>query len=225
MFDLGPTPLDVRLIAFGIPIRVHPSFWLMPIFVFWHPNRADRYDILFIAVICTFFSVLIHELGHAITAELFGWPSQILLYFMGGVATSERIYQQSIWKNIAVSIMGPGAGFLFYGVVLLIKHILKENRILLNEYAAYTFLFLEFMNLWWGVLNLLPVLPLDGGHICGSVCQLLRIRDPIRTTYKISAVTAGIVSYYGFVTIHEQFLGVLMLMLCLQCVAVLTARR
>lgn len=219
MFDIGPTPLDVRLVAFGIPIRVHPSFWLLPILFYWRPERMD---LVFIFVLCAFFSVLVHELGHALTSEMFGWPSQIFMYFGGGLAVSERQYNPSLWKNILVSLMGPGAGFLLYGMVELAAFLLEDR---VNAYVLYVFYFLKFMNLWWGLLNLLPVLPLDGGQISAAVFQLLRVRDPVSVTYTLSAVTAGVVAYYGFVVAKEQFLGVMMLMFCFQSVAVLSSRR
>lgn len=222
MFDIGPTPLDVRLVAFGIPIRVHPSFWLMPILFFWHP---DRLDLVFIFVVCAFFSVLVHELGHAITSEYFGWRSHIFMYFGGGLAVSDRMHDPGPGKNIIVSFMGPCAGFIFYGLVVLIQYILRENRISVHDYLLYTFVFLKMMNFWWGVLNLLPVVPLDGGNICGAVCQMLRLHDPIKVTYTISAVVAGATAYYGFVIADAQFLGVMMLLFCFQSVAVLTSRR
>ena len=222
MFEIGPTQFDVRLVAFRIPIRVHWSFWLGTILFGWDLERGD---LIFLWVVCAFFSILIHELGHALTAESFGWPSHIVMYFGGGLAISDRYRNNSLWRNIAVSFMGPCAGFLLYGLLVVFEFVLNTNRMWVNEYRFYVFAFLKFMNLWWGLLNLLPVLPLDGGNICSSVCQVLRLRDAAGATFKVGAVVAGAAAYYFLAVSHQQFVGIMMLMLCLQNVGALQARR
>ena len=221
MFEINPTPFDVRLVAFRIPIRVHWSFWLGMIFFGWN---LKRYDLIFLWVVCGFFSILIHELGHALTAESFGWTSHIIMYFGGGLAISDRYGKNIVWRNIIVSMMGPGAGFLFYFVVLAIEFALDLNRIFLNEHWYFVIEVLKFMNLWWGLLNLLPILPLDGGNICSSVCQLARFRDPAKIAFATGAVVAGAAAYYFFVVTEQQFIGMFMLMLCLQNVGALQSR-
>ena len=66
MLGLDPTPFDVRLVAFRIPIRVHPSFWVVSVLLSWNP---DHLDLVFLWMICLFVSILVHELGHALVAE------------------------------------------------------------------------------------------------------------------------------------------------------------
>jgi stage IV sporulation protein FB len=222
MFDIGPSQFDVRLVAFRIPIRVHWSFWLVSILLGWNPERAD---LVFIWVVCSFFAILVHELGHALTAEWFGWPSQIVLYFGGGLAMSDRHRNYSHWRSIAVSAMGPGAGFLFLAVVVGIHIAINLNHIRVHEYVAYTIRYLEIMNLFYGLFNLLPVLPLDGGQICSSLCQQLRLRDPAGVTMKIGIVASGGAAYLFFAVLNQQFAGMMMLMLCLQNVGMLQSRR
>ncbi len=222
MFGLGPTPFDIHLVAFRIPIRVHPTFWLGMLLFGWNP---DHPEIMFIWVVCGFFSILIHELGHALTAETFGWPTQILLYFGGGLAMSARYHNNSLGRSIAVSIMGPGAGFLFLVVIMIVEQVLDINQLLINDYRFYAFAFLKFMNLWWGLLNLLPILPLDGGQICASVCQVLRLRDGIGTATKISVAISGAAAYYFYYHLHQELGAMLMLMLCLQNIGSLQSRK
>ena len=76
MFTINPTPFDIRLVAFRIPIRVHPSFWLGSL-IFGQSLGSP--ELIFLWVICSFVSILIHELGHALTAEAYGWPTEIVL--------------------------------------------------------------------------------------------------------------------------------------------------
>lgn len=222
MFEIGPTPFDVRLVAFRIPIRVHWSFWVLMILFNWEPDRAD---LVFLKVICGFFAILVHELGHALIAELFGWPTQIVLYYLGGLAISERYRNNTPLRSIAVSAMGPGAGFLFFGLVLAIHLTLAVYRVRYNEYVAVVLVYLEMINLSWSLFNLLPVLPLDGGRICSSLCEQIGFRDATGITLKIGAVVAGAAAYVFFVVFKEQFAGMLMLMLCIQNAAALQPRR
>ena len=221
MFGIDPTPYDVRLVAFGIPIRVHPSFWLGSILF---GSNLETNQLVFIWVVCSFISILVHEMGHALTAESFGWPSEIVMYFGGGLAISQRHRNNTAWRSIAVSLMGPGAGFLLLGLIFIIVRMMGLTNIDLmragpddRRYFWFKALeFLWFMNLYWGLLNLLPVIPLDGGHILQSFCRILGFRNPLDVTLKIGTVVAGAAAYYFFVTVHQTFAGMLMLMLCLQ---------
>jgi stage IV sporulation protein FB len=222
MFGIGPTPFDLRLVAFRIPVRVHPTFWLGSLLF---GSNLENGQLIFIWVMCSFVSILIHELGHALTAEMFDWPSEIILYFGGGLAISHRYRNDTPGRNIAVSIMGPMAGFMFLALLIAVELLLNANRIWVYEYRFFTFQVLKFMNLYWGLLNLLPVLPLDGGQILQSVCRAIRLRDPVGVAMKIGVVVGGAAAYYYFAVARQQFVGMLMLMLCMQNVSALQSRR
>lgn len=226
MFGIAPTPFDVRLVAFRIPIRVHPTFWLGSIlFAGNQTGNLPASQIIFIWVVCSFVSILVHELGHAFTAEFFGWPTEIVMYFGGGLAISQRYRNDTAWRSIAVSFMGPAAGFMLYGLVVGIELALNRGHIWENEYRSFLFRFLKFMNLYWGLLNLLPVLPLDGGHILHSLCEVMRFRDATGIALKIGAVVSGAAAYYFFVKTRQSYAGMLMLMLCLQNVGALQPQK
>ena len=213
MFGIGTTPFDVRLMAFRIPVRVHPSFWVVAALLGWNPNHLD---VVFIWVLCMFVSILVHELGHALTAEAFGWPSEIVLYYMGGLAYSER-NRTSPARNLTVSIMGPVAGFMLFGLVVCVEIVLDRFHVLESRYRDRIFGNLEFINLYWGLFNLLPVLPFDGGHILQSVLpDDTRVRNPDSLALKIGAVAAGAAAYYFFDRLHQPFMGMMMLFLCIQ---------
>lgn len=222
MLGIGPTPFDLRLMAFRIPIRVHPTFWLMAALLQWRP---DHLQIMFIWILCVFVSVLVHELGHAFTAEAFGWPTEIVLYFAGGVAVSDRYLNNSPARGMTVSFMGPAAGFMLYGLIAGVELFCRRFGLIRTPYLLVVFIFLKEINLYWGLLNLIPVLPLDGGHIAHALFQIFRVRDPDSLTMKVGAVAAGLAAYYFFEKLENQFMGIMMVMLCVQNVAALQSRR
>lgn len=223
MLGLEPTPLDVRLVAFRIPIRVHPSFWIAGAVMGWH---SDHLDLVFIWVMCLFVSIVVHELGHALVAEAFGWASEIVLYWMGGLAMSQRYHNRTPWREIAVSLAGPFAGFGLFGLVLLVEIFwLNGRELTVHHNVLWVFRYLEFINLSWGLVNLLPVLPLDGGQACQSFLVWCRLRDPGRMAAQIGVVVSGLAAFYFFNYWHSQFAGILFAMLCLQNVVSLQSPR
>lgn len=213
MFDIGPSPYDVRFSAFRIPIRVHWSFWLLMILLGWYPNQPDK---TFIFVMCGFVSVLVHELGHALTAEAFGWRTHIILFMNGGVAISDRSGPLRPWRNLLVALMGPGAGFMLLIAVVAIHIVLVVNRVALSERAAYVIESLEWINGIWSVLNLFPVLPLDGGHVCLSFLQGIRFPYAVQVVLFLGAALSGIGAYVFLRSGPFQMFGAFLLLFCAQ---------
>ncbi|WP_373652171.1 metalloprotease [Schlesneria sp. DSM 10557] len=235
MFGIGATPFDVRLVAFGIPIRVHPTFWLGTILF---GSELPTNQLIFIWVCTAFVSILVHELGHALTAESFGWPTEIVMFFGGGVALSQQTRRYSLWKSITVSLMGPIAGFLLLGVLILAEKIMhvSHREVLyhlqfepLPDTADFYFksvlYFLWIQNLYWGLFNLIPVLPLDGGHVLESLCIAMRFRDPTGIVLKVGAAASGIAAYLFFTKFDFMLPGMLMLILCIQSISALQSRQ
>src|SRR5271166_3082724 len=83
--NVQPTQFDLNFRIFGIPVRVHPSFWLISALFAW---QFMEWGLQFfaLAVGCMFVSLMAHELGHALTFGAYGTRAGILLYFLGGLA-------------------------------------------------------------------------------------------------------------------------------------------
>ena len=220
MLGINPTPFDVRLVAFRIPIRVHPSFWIVSVLLSWNP---DHLDLVFLWTICLFVSILVHELGHAVVAEALLWPSEIVLYWGGGLAMSQRVARRTPWREMAVSLAGPFAGFGLFALVEAVRYVFFPMHVLAgSRYLPFVFGTLRWINLYWGLVNLLPVLPLDGGHVCRSILELLRVRDPQRLAAQISIpVAAGMAAWLFSVDPNNHFPIVLFGMLCFQNIVAL----
>lgn len=192
--NAGETEFDLRFHVLGIYVRVHPFFWLMAAFVVWQSHPDPRMK--FLGVFCVFISILVHELGHALMLRRFGFRSDIVLYAMGGYATSTFL---STWRRVAVSIAGPGAGFLLYGllrgVVLLLVQ--SSSPALTTEAVVYCISLMLWINLYWGLLNLVPCLPLDGGHIMEALVTRYFPRHGQKLVLQISILAAGAVAVWG----------------------------
>ena len=213
------TPYDLRFRAFGIPVRVHPVFWLTAAFLSW---QGGRLDLVFVRVLCVFVAVLVHELGHALVTRMFGWSPEIVLYFFGGYATSAR---HSTWKDIAVSAAGPIAGFGLFVLLLIADMTVLVRGIVLDELLDDALGFSLFINLVWNVMNLLPVLPLDGGHISREFFRWLSPRRGLEHSLKLSIVASGAVAFWALYAmahhgsvlgLDPMFLGLMFGYLCYQ---------
>ena len=208
---VAPTPYDLRFSLFGIPVRVHPFFWLVSLVMGWSPHNPK---LMLVWVLCVFVSILVHELGHALTAQYFGWAPHIVLYSFGGYASYQpsgghwTAGGHSTARTILVLFAGPGAGFVLYAVVIGIAKLLVDQEMDLPYLARVAIGDMVWINLWWGLVNLLPVYPLDGGQICRAALGHWRPRDGVGISLKLSLLTAiGVaLAAYRFDQTYAAFL-------------------
>ena len=219
--QIRPTEFDLHFSMFGISIRVHPAFWIVGAIMGWNDGIARVLEVnvlvpvlLWLAVI--FVSILVHELGHALTAQHFGWPPEITLYHFGGLASYRPTFGYTPRRRVLISLAGPGAGFLLYGLIRGAEFWMVEVGYVPPPLLRYVLFQAEWVNLYWGLINLLPVLPLDGGHVAEEICKAVRPRDGEYIAIQLAILVAGGVAFY-LLSHHEQFglyPGVLFGMLC-----------
>ena len=217
--NAGETELDLRFQILGIPVRVHPGFWLMGAFICWQ-SAEGRPDRILIGVICVFFSILIHELGHAITFRRYGHRGEIVLYMMGGYATGKPL---STWRIVLVSAAGPAAGFVVATIVWVLMKSIPAETFIQHLSLYWTLNLLWFVNFWWGILNLTPCIPLDGGRIMESlVYRYWPQRANIKALW-ICIMSSGAVALIGAQQ-QRQFLMIMFGIMCAQHVMALNQR-
>lgn len=147
-----------------IPVRISPMFWVTAAIIGWINSWSLIGTIAWIAII--FVSILVHEYGHALTARFFGQFPRIELVAFGGLTYPEGPPLR-LWKEFIVVLNGPVFGFFLY---LFGAGLLKFGAVQASPLLPYIKIF-TFVNLFWTVVNLLPVLPLDGGQLMRIVLE------------------------------------------------------
>lgn len=193
------TEFDLNFRLFGVPVRVHPSFWIVSAIFGW-PYLKLGFGFLLLWIFCQFLAVLVHELGHVLMGRVFRAPGEILLMFMGGLAIRPYPIDER-WKRLLVVAAGPGVGLLFYGLLWLfeeygLQHMPVDLQV--NFYFRMAIAMLMFMNLFWSVMNLLPVFPLDGGLISRELFMGAMGQRGLYYSLGLSFLAAGIVAFYSF---------------------------
>ena len=193
---------DLRFRALGVPVTVEPWFWVMSLLLgaFLNPRVLPAW------MLVVFVSVLVHELGHAMVGRSYGLTPEIRLYAFGGL-TASRGRRLTPWRGIWLSLAGPGAGFALCALFLLLRGLGPEAWVR-HPFLGPLLSFGVFVNLWWGLLNLLPVLPLDGGSVMRSLVQLYVLRPASELPFQISVAVAAVVATLGFVS-NQMVLSIL----------------
>jgi Zn-dependent protease len=168
----------------GNKVFLEPLFLLLvAFFVFSGLTSASQLGAKLLWVPILFIGVLWHEFGHAFAIQHFGYgPSKIVLQGLGGVTINERRGGSPPGKSIVISFAGPLFSFsltLIFGLAAYFY----PGQDLLNQF----FYLMALVNGFWGVFNLLPIAPLDGGHI---VLHALRAKFPRRKALLYSAYSS-----------------------------------
>ncbi len=193
-------PHMISFSLFNIPVRVLPWFWIT-LALIGGAVRADTKEALFqilLFLIAGFISILIHELGHALTARRLGKQVEIVLQAFGGYASYSGGAPLSRPQSFLVTAAGPGIQIVFGFVVLLITSRLQG----IGQQALYFMETLYEISFFWAIINLIPVLPLDGGRLMESLLGPQRIR----TTLMISMLVAAAIAIASLIFLRGSIL-------------------
>jgi Zn-dependent protease len=163
--------------AFGIGIFVHWTFLLLPAYVLWSNWGAEASTLLYLLglVVAVFGCVILHELGHALTARHFGIRTRdITIYPIGGVARLERMSEKPS-EELLIALAGPAVnavlavlltfvGFFVLGVQLLSGELLNGEVLVQSPLVSFL-IGLWIANVLLAVFNLIPAFPMDGGRV------------------------------------------------------------
>jgi Zn-dependent protease len=195
-----------RLLGFDVTVRTgFVLFTLLLVMLY-----RNEFGVWLAGSIAAF--TLIHELGHAVAARSAGAEASISLDFMAGYTSFRPGRPISRRRHALISVAGPGTEILVGLAVLAAMGVNPLSRASVGESAASN-------AIWWagpalGLLNLIPVLPLDGGHIAQSGLEAVLRRGALREMALASlavtiaaAVAMAVTGRTGFVI----FVGFLMI--------------
>lgn len=240
-----PTRYDLNFTLAGFQVRVHPLFWLITLLL----GSSGDPLLIPIWILVIFVSILVHELGHALAFRRYGLESEIVLHGAGGLTIPQSTRWGSRWadvalgpnQNIFISIAGPGAGFLLAALIILIV-------ILVGGSVGTTWLFgflplplsaqLPFggrivnvmvtmflwVNVFWGLINLMPVYPLDGGNVTRNVLIQVDPAEGVRKSLWLSVIVGGLIAVAGLLFFRSIFMALLFGLLAFQSYQALQSR-
>lgn len=188
-----------QLRLFGIPVRIELFFVISAVLL--GADLKPKYLLYWVLIV--FVSVLVHELGHAIAYRITGSPARIVLTGFVGLTFGRP--PGSPAKRIAISLAGSLTQIAVLGLP---ARFLRDQLTPWQDLDRWWVLdTIVFVSIGWALLNLVPILPLDGGHVVEEVIGRERAR--------YVSVGAAVLTFlwmrkqgYGF-TFLPLFLGVL----------------
>jgi len=192
----------------GIDVYVHATFALLLIyvgFVSYQPHHEWR-DVLsgLVFILCLFAIIVLHELGHALTARRYGIKTRdITLLPIGGVARLERMPSDPK-QELLVALAGPAVNVvlaaILFGVLVALGRTVGSEEDLVAELSTFgggLLVKLLVANVFLAVFNLLPAFPMDGGRVLRA---LLAMRmDYVRATRTAAGVGQVMAILFGLV--------------------------
>ena len=181
--------------AFGFPIRIDLSWIFIAVLVTWSLAVAwfpHEYEGLsprtywlmgIVGALGLFTSIVLHELGHAVTARRFGMKMRgITLFIFGGVAEMDD-EPPSARAEFMVAIAGPLVSIWIAIMCFLVS---RAGEVALWPESVWgVFSYLAIINAVVVVFNLVPAFPLDGGRILRSA--LWKWKGNLRKATRISS--------------------------------------
>jgi len=176
-FRLGGIPIEVHfshlaicgVVAWTAVEGFRPEGWPGTAIEPAQPNSKFVYALCFalwMSIVSV--SILIHELGHAVVSKVFGYRPTVHLVGLGGL-TNPNANETIPWhRDVLLTLAGPLSGLTLGLLAGALGLALKASGVASNP-LTYVLFGLFGANLFWAVLNLLPVSSLDGGRIASAL--------------------------------------------------------
>jgi Zn-dependent protease/predicted transcriptional regulator len=185
----------------GIDVFVHATFLILLVWVAlaeYLPSGRPGAAASGVAFILTVFGVVVlHELGHALTARRFGIGTRdITLLPIGGVSRLERMPEDPR-QELRVALAGPAvnvalAAGLYVGLLALRTGPLDRVSMMDGSFLARLF----WVNVSLALFNLLPAFPMDGGRVFRAL--LATRMDRVKATEVAARTGQALALLFGF---------------------------
>ena len=189
----------------GIDVFLHFTFLLLLAFLgfyFWRASNNIEATLQGLAFIVALFGcVVLHELGHALTARRYGIKTRdITLLPIGGIARMERMPEKPM-QELWVALAGPAVNVVI-AVVLMVGLAATGSFTPIEEISAISGSFwqrLIMVNLILVVFNLLPAFPMDGGRVLRALLAMrLGRRRATAIAVNVGQGMAILFVFFGF---------------------------
>lgn len=196
--------------VFGINLYIHWSFWLLPLWIvfFGHESGIISLWMHLLLIAALFGCIVLHELGHALTARHFGIRTRrITLSPLGGIAQLERMSHKP-WEEFCIAIAGPLVNVAIAGVLgfALFAGYGFDAQIL--ETLPGSFLgMLLLMNIVMVVFNMIPAFPMDGGRVLRAIlASSMGLLQGTRVAVTVGTVFAALIGLVGVFVWHNPWM-------------------
>ncbi|WP_456406206.1 site-2 protease family protein [Thiolapillus sp.] len=195
----------------GIAVYVHATFLILLLWIalsYWRSEQSLQAVAQGVGFILALFGcVVLHELGHALTARRFGIKTRdITLLPIGGVASLEKMPDDPK-QEILVALAGPAVNIVIAGLIwvwLSLQQMVLPDQ-LSSMLEGNMLQQLLVVNLFLAAFNLLPAFPMDGGRILRAILALRM--DRIRATRMAASVGQAFALWLGLVgLLYNPFL-------------------
>ncbi|MGI8316005.1 site-2 protease family protein [Halobacillus mangrovi] len=176
-------------------IHIHPLFFLLALSAIL---TGAFYEFVILMTL-----VVIHELGHYLTAKYYGWRvSRIELWLFGGAVVSEEHNTRPFREQVSVVLAGPLQHIWIFGLLSILQGFYGPHS-LLSVAFFYNTLILVF--------NLMPIWPLDGGKLLFYITtQLFSFQRSLYFTLFISVTSMVLVSLWFYLEGRWTLAGLLL---------------
>ncbi len=189
----------LRFRLFGYDIDVQFFFLLSAVFLAGGMQPPFDVPLIMVKVAMVFVAVLSHELGHAFAMSHYKLePSITLAGFGGYTAPNVRGSSLSRPQSILISLAGPISGFVQAAVLYaLLNHALPLLPMRLPSLLVAGLNFLFLIDVLWSIFNLIPCLPLDGGHVLVHALGPRRARLAVILSLCVAVVVGAGFAFLG----------------------------
>lgn len=232
-FPLAGKKWEILRLA-GVRFFVQPGFLLF-MAIFFALLLESSADMIFAGLVCfiAFFSLMVHEAGHALAARAFGLgPVRVTLVMFGGHTQHPPTTRG---RALLITLAGPLGNLLICAALLaalatraqlgalqpdsgLLHHalaLLSDTSYSIADGGARIMRYACWLNLLWLAFNMLPIMPLDGGQVMFHLLSFpLRVERALAISAAISVVVAGgigtlaLVNNWGFIVVVLMALSV-----------------
>jgi Zn-dependent protease/predicted transcriptional regulator len=195
----------------GIDVYVHATFFILIAWIafsYWQVSHSLAAVIGGVGFILALFAcVVLHEMGHALTAQRYGIRTRhITLLPIGGVAAMERMPDDPK-QEIAVALAGPAVNLLI-ALALWLLLTVSSALVPMERLTLTGGPFLErllALNIILALFNLLPAFPMDGGRVLRAA--LAMHMDHAEATRKAAGIGQALALWLGFLgLLYNPFL-------------------